>query len=215
MKYEAVIFDLDGLMVNTEIMAFNLWKTEAAKMGYEIPIELYRRFIGASRNVVDGIIKEMNFSDQLLLNIRDRRNPFFKEFFPEPGSCNKPGLVELCNYLKENGIRIAIASSSYRDYVDMVIGHLGFDLNPDVVVCGNEVKVAKPNPDVFLKAEEMLGLPAEKCLILEDSKNGILAAKAANTEVIYIEDMVPEDDIMRSIYKAKCDTLADVINYLN
>lgn len=214
MKYQAVIFDVDGLMVDTERMCFELWKEEGKKMGHEITEEFYRLLIGGSANIIDMIEDEYPFARELADHMRGRRDTYFYEYFKEPGSCNKPGLETLYRYLKANGYRIAVASSSHRSYVDQVLHYLGFPFEVDAVIGGDEVTVPKPNPDVFLRAQEKLGIAKENCLILEDSRNGIIAAHAAGIDVVFIEDMVPPDELMHAYMLKQVPTLAEVIQIL-
>ena len=215
MTYKAVIFDLDGLMVDTERMCFELWKEMGKSIGVEVPIEAYRQVIGGDIHSVERAFAQFPYVRDVVNLTRTKRNDYIYEFFPNPGDANKLGLTELVDYLRKNNYKIAIASSSKEVYVERVLNHLGFDLAADVIVTGSDVEKAKPDPAIFLLTVEKLGYHPSECLILEDSKNGILAAKAANVDVIFIEDLVPPDEIMVDCYLAKLDSMLDVITFLN
>ena len=215
MKYKAIIFDLDGLMVDTERMCYELWKEMGKTIGVDVPIEFYRQIIGTDARSSKVIFDEHPFALEVANLTRPKRDGYIFEFFPNPGDANKPGLEQLVNYLRENDYKIAIASSSRREYVDGVLGHLGFDFQADVVVTGSDVSKAKPDPEIFTLTTKLLGLKPNECLVLEDSKNGIIAAAEANLPVIFIEDLVPADDVIIDRYLAKLDSLFEVITFLD
>ena len=215
MRYSAVIFDLDGLMVDTERMCFELWKEMGKSIGVDVPIEIYRQVIGGDIHSVEKVFAQYPYAYDVVNLTRPRRNDYIYEFFPNPGDGNKPGLKELVDYLKKHDYKIAVASSSKEVYVNRVLNHLGFDLAADVVVTGSDVERAKPHPAIFHLAAQKLVCKPSECLVLEDSKNGIIAAKAADMDVIFIEDLVPADETMITSYLAKMDTMFDVITFLN
>ena len=211
---KAVIFDLDGLMVDTEQMCFQLYKKVGKEHNLDIDLDFYRLLIGSNSYILQEVSKIYPFTYDICGWVEPLREDWFYEYFKSPGDCNKPGLQELYNYLKENGYKIAIASSSRHKYIHKVLNHLGFDFVPDAIVGGDEVKIAKPDPAVFLKAAEMLNVPVEECLVLEDSRNGIIAAHRANIKSIFIEDLVIPDDLMKSYYDTQLNDLTEVIDYL-
>ena len=214
MRYDAVIFDLDGLMVDTERMCYELWKEMGKTIGVDVSMDFYRQIIGGDIHSVEKVFAKYPYAYDVANLTRPRRNAFVFEFFPNPGDGNKPGLKELVAYLKSHNYKIAVASSSKEEYVNMVLGHLGFELDADVIVTGSDVEKAKPDPTIFVLAAQKLGCHTDECLILEDSKNGIIAAKAAGIDVIFIEDLVPADEEIVANYLAKLDSLHDVIDYL-
>ncbi|MDD6466634.1 MAG: HAD family phosphatase [Erysipelotrichaceae bacterium] len=211
---EAIIFDLDGLMVNTEQMTFALFQKVGKEHGIDVDVEFYKLLIGGDAETFKIAIKKYPYAYDVAEWARPYRNDFFYEFFPNPGDGNKPGLEELYRYLKQQNYKIAIASSSSRSYVDKVIHYLGFDMELDTYVGGDEVKAAKPEPDVFLKAAEKLHVDPKNCLVLEDSRNGIIAAQKANMPSLFIQDMVEPDELMKSYFIKQLDSLSDVITYL-
>ena len=211
---KAVIFDLDGLMVDTEQMCFQLFKKVGNEHNIDITLEYYRLLIGGNKNLLEEVNKLYPFTYDMFNWVEPVREDWFYEYFKKPGDCNKPGLQELYNYLKANGYKIAIASSSRHKYIHKVLDYLGFEFIPDAIVGGDEVKIAKPDPAVFLKAAEMLNMPVEECLVLEDSRNGIIAAHRANIKSVFIEDLVLPDELMKSYFDTQLNTLHDVINYL-
>ena len=211
---QAVIFDLDGLMVDTEQMCYQLFKKVGKEHGIDVSVDFYRLLIGSDSHILEEVAKQYPYTYEIFKWAEPLREDWFYEYFKHPGDCNKPGLQELYNYLKENGYKIAIASSRRHGYIHKVLNYLGFTMIPDAIVGGDEVKVAKPNPDVFLKAAELLQVPCEQCLVLEDSRNGIIAAHRANIPSLFIEDMVIPDDVMKSYFVKQVDTLKDVITYL-
>ena len=211
---KAVIFDLDGLMVDTEQMCYQLFRKVGKEHGLDVELEFYRLLIGSNSHILEEVSKIYPYTYDVFSWAEPLREDWFYEYFKNPGDCNKPGLQELYNYLKENGYKIAIASSSRHKYIHKVLNHLGFEFKADSIVGGDEVKIAKPDPAVFLKAAEMLNVPVEECLVLEDSRNGIIAAHRANIKSVFIEDLVIPDDLMKSYYDTQLNNLTEVIDYL-
>ncbi|MCF0111339.1 MAG: HAD family phosphatase [Erysipelotrichaceae bacterium] len=212
---KALIFDLDGLMVDTETLCYNTWVQVGKEHGVDVPLEFYLPLIGGSRNVFEEVRKIYPEACALGEEVKLRRMPVMEKMLNEhPGSLNKPGLEELYIAARQKGYKIAVASSSSRDYVENHLNHLGFPFEADVIVGGDEVEIPKPNPDVFLKAMKHLGETPEHCMILEDSRNGILAAHAANIDVVFIQDMVPPDELMKQYMLCQKPTLKEVIELL-
>ena len=215
MKYEAVIFDLDGLMIDSEKMCLDLLIEEGNIANVLITEEFYLQLIGSDYDTAIKLTEKYPKEMEVTRLTEHKRDGYFKEYFKTPGSCNKPGLYELSAFLKDNNYKIAIASSSNHKYINMVLGYLGFDFPVDVIVGKDDVTKVKPDPAIFNKAVEKLGVPKEKCIVLEDSKNGIIASSKAGISSIFIQDLVPSDELMESLYLCKLDSLHEVIEFLN
>ena len=121
----------------------------------------------------------------------------------------------ISNYLKENHIKTALATSTQRERVEIYFEKGNLPLQFDATVCGREVKNGKPAPDVFLKAAELLGLEPGECLVIEDSYNGIRAANAAGCQVVMVPDMDEPTEETKAVCAQTLESLYDVIRYLD
>jgi len=206
---EAVIFDMDGLMLDTQRMATKAWKLAAAEYGLNFSDELNLKLIG--RSVQDSIIilkKELG-ADFPIEDCRERATEFYFEDISQNGIPIKPGLLELIHFLKDKSIDIAVATSTPRSLtvhklqVAKLISHF------KVIVTGDDIQNGKPSPDIFLATAKLLNTPPEKCIVLEDSFPGIWAAHAAKMIPIMVPDLVQANDEVRSIAYAVVPSLYD------
>ena len=183
---QGVLFDMDGLMFDTERIGYEGWKYAGKKLGLHMKDELIASFRGTGE----------------------------KEWIDKNGLPVKKGLVELLEYLKRENIPAALATSTNRKkamgYLDMANVTEYFSAS----VCGDEVKAAKPAGDIFIAAAEALGVPTEKCLVLEDSPNGLKAAKNAGCKAIVIPDLSPAPEREEGLWDAKVSNLKEVIEII-
>lgn len=210
---EAVLFDCDGLMFDTEKVAQDIWrKIGREKFGIELPDEIFVMITG----VKDESGLEI-YSDKIphLRQIKDYAKDirfnleYWKSFYPD--RLNKKGLVELNHYLKDKNIPTTVCSSSNTDYVQTLIQTCTSPLYFDAIIGGNMVTKGKPDPEIFLKGAETLGVKKENCLVLEDSKMGILAAHRAQMHSCFIQDTIQKDDEMKQIIEYEKQDLSQVI----
>jgi HAD superfamily hydrolase (TIGR01509 family) len=178
MNWSAVIFDMDGLMIDSEPIALEVWRVLAAEHGREVSEELYRQVIGETpifgvrhlRSALDLPISE----EDLLKEYWGRRTKMMSEEV-EPAE----GLIELLDFLKAHEVRMAVASNSPCDYVASIMRAFKLDVYFDCVRSSEDVPRGKPAPDIYLSTLECMQVAAVKTLVLEDSPTGIAAAKAA------------------------------------
>lgn len=186
LRVQAIIFDLDGLMINSEDLAPEAWDLTLVGKGAVLSREHYEKLVGASHEeTIAYVIEQTGLeleADQL-----DRR--FWSvlleriEVEGEP----MPGLLELLEALAERGYRLAVASNSPADYVRQALSILGLDYYfSDCVFSADQVARPKPAPDVYLRAAECLSVPPERCLVFEDSLAGVQAATAAGMRCIMV-----------------------------
>lgn len=214
MNKELVIFDMDGLMLDSETIAWRAWQNIQHKYNCNCDFEFYKNFIGTNEAYLCNVMKNTYGEDfpikEMLLEInKEKRNIISKE-----GVKTKKGLVELLEFLTEKGIKKAVATSSHRDVMENLLRKVNVYNYFDFSVCGNEIEHSKPNPEIFLKALEKASVQADKALVLEDSINGIKAAYNADIPVIFIKDLVtPPKEILDITYK-KMNSLDEVIPIL-
>ena len=149
---------------------------------------------------------------------KTKNQPKKKDFWKivdKEGLPLKKGVKELLAYGKSQGYKMAVATSSSREYAMGNLIRAGIDSYFDSVVCGDMVKKAKPDPEIYQKACESLGIQPEYCMAFEDAPGGILSAHQAGMQVIMVPDLVqPTEEIRKLTYRV-CDSLADVIGILN
>lgn len=212
---KAVIFDLDGLLVDTELIAYQIYKDILEKYGYQFTKEEYSQdYSGKSMSVnVPHVIEAYQLPWTVeqgleeVLRAEERQLTYGVEL--------KPGARELLAFLKENHYKIAMASSSIRDRALNILRENGVLDYFGQFVFGKEVEKGKPYPDIFLKACEKLGERPEDCLVLEDSEAGIQAANAAGIPVICVPDMKRPSQRVLDQAAAVLDSLDQVIQYLS
>ena len=210
-KIRAVLFDCDGLMFNTEEVSQEMWREEARKYGETLSEEFFKTITGAKAGLdFSRFLKETPHVFEIQEAMRTRRFDlaYWSSFYPD--GLNKKGLVKLVSYLHENGIRIAVCSSSHYSYVKTLLDTVSVDLKFDAVVGGDMVKHGKPAPDIFLLGAETLHMQPSECLVLEDSKQGILAARNAGMHSVFIEDTIAPDDEMKQVIDYRADDLGQV-----
>ncbi len=211
----AVIFDMDGLMFDTETMFIDLVEMLKGKYGLSIPKEVTYQMIGTDSSIARRLNEMYPGLETVVQDYQSNRMEYTRQYFKESGSANKKGLQDLVEYLEEKQIPFAVASSSKKEHIQEMINQAGFDLKPYVVVSSKEGNIpGKPAPDIFLKAAEMMNIKPEHCLVLEDSKYGIMAAYNAGMKSVFIQDKIVPDEEMKQYIQIECDSLMDVIHVL-
>ena len=211
----SVIFDMDGLMFDTERVARDGWIAVGKEDGYNVTVDFLDRVTGVNAVRVGEICREEFGADFQYETFHLRVYDYMFRIFDRDGMPCKPGLRELLDYLAGHGIRAAVASSSSRSVVVDYLKRADIERYFDAVICGDMVQNSKPAPDIFLKAAELLETPPADCLVLEDSHNGVRAGYAAGMEVIMIPDLIPPTDELRRMADYILPTLSDVIPILD
>ncbi|NLL36883.1 MAG: HAD family phosphatase [Fretibacterium sp.] len=207
---DAVIFDMDGVMFDTETLNMRAWMEAGTLHGYVVTEEMVHAHIGANVQFTRNLM-EKHFGPEFDFDaVRADRIRIAFEDIKENGMPVKPGLVELLDWLRGRGFRTAMATSSERRFVDFYLERSGIRHPFDVIVTGDMVTRSKPEPDIFLKAAEELRTEPVRCMVLEDSYNGIRAARAAGTVPVMIPDLLPPTLEMERLFHVKLDSLKEV-----
>ncbi len=190
---KALIFDFDGLILDTETPEYNVWQAMYREHGIELPHDEWGKIIGGYG------ISDFDAADHLSLlsqgrldavSLRDRHRLESNALtLAQPVL---PGVMNIIHEAKRLGLKVAIASSSPHSWVDNHAKRLGIFHYFDGVICSDDVGVGrtKPNPDLFLKALDQLQIPKEAAVVFEDSPNGVLAARRAGIFVVAVPNAV-------------------------
>lgn len=211
---QGILFDMDGLVLDTERLYSRFWQEAAVSLGYPMTHE---QALGMrALDTVAGTAKLQSYfgPDISYSEVRAARIRLMDAYIETHGVQPKPGIRELLKYLKGRGMPSAIATSSPIDRVRSYLGPLDLLDGFDVLCTRYEVSRGKPEPDIFLYAAGKLGLDPRSCMVLEDSPAGILAASRAGCYPVMIPDQdQPDQETLSRLY-AKADSLLDIIDLL-
>ena len=205
---KAIIFDMDGLMIDSERVTFECYQERLKDMNLTMDEEFYKTLLGKPIKGIYQRFYDVYGNDFPIENVIQDVHQLMAERFETEGVPVKKGLVELLHYLKDNNYKTIVATSSNRDRVAKITEFF------DDSICGDEVTKGKPNPEVFLKSCQKLGVNVDEAIVLEDSEAGIQASYDANIKVICIPDMkYPEKQYEEKTFKILKD-LTEVTAYL-
>ncbi len=176
LPFAAVIFDMDGVLVDGEPMYYGAASAVLAEDGIAFPLDRYKRYMG-TKSGWNEFVEDLGLPRSAAY-YRERCGELVAAAYRAVDSA-LPGAVELVRGLRELGLPLAVASSSHRTNVETCLDRLGLADAFDVVVCGNDITHGKPHPDIYLRAAGLLGVLPRNCLAIEDAPAGIRAAHAA------------------------------------
>lgn len=212
--FNAILFDMDGLILDTEPINIKARVEEGNKIGLEITEEMAMATIGMSHKYVEEYFKKF-FGDRFDHSyFREKRKEHLIKYMKQNGLPLKEGVVELLEFLKSKKIRTAIVTSSSRNIINEYKKYGNIFDYFELIVSGDEVKEGKPSPDVYLYAALKLGVEPSSCLVLEDSKNGVISGSKAGMTVCMIPDLIVPDEEVFSYHPIIKKTLLDVMEML-
>lgn len=213
-SFSVVVFDMDGLLLDSERPIQDAWIRICAASGITLEAEAYRQVVGLnardSRAHLSRILGErLGFEDGAGQVAEELERAFAASGYPL-----KPGAKALLDELKRRGIRCAVASSSDRSEIESRLAKAGVLDHFAAIAAGNEVARGKPAPDIFLLARERLGVEASvPCLVFEDSEPGTRAALAAGMSVVVVPDLRPPGAAVLEQCLAVLDSLEDAVSH--
>ena len=209
-----VIFDMDGLLIDSEMISYQMYQDLLSRYGQRLSIEEYGKIYSGRTAVknMEELIKQFHlpvtFEEVMRITMEIEMECFHR------GVALKPGARELLRYLKTHGYKIILATSSTEERARIALQYQQIESDFDEMVFGYEVEHGKPAPDIFLKACEKAQEPVENCLVLEDSEAGIQAAHNAHIPVICVPDMKKPAEKFAALTVGVVASLQDVIPYL-
>ena len=213
--YKAVIFDMDGLMFDTENYWIEFGIDIAKNFGYNLTEKFINKITGTN---YDNIKRNLfiTYGDKFPIEdfYEELRNKIYNDMETN-GIRIKKGLIELLKYLKDNNYLIAIASSTSKIIIEKYLSYANIDKNIfNIIVSGVDFKNGKPFPDIYINTCKLLNIKSDETLVLEDSTNGIISAYNANCDVIWIPDRIEVPLDIQKLAINKFDSLIDVIDFL-
>lgn len=209
-----VLFDMDGLVLDSERLYTRFWMEALHAMGYPATLEQTLQMRSLNREAGQRKLTELFGPGISFPEVRALRIKMMDAYIAKHGIGPKPGIRELLAHLKEKGIPCAITSSSPMENIQRHLGDNGLLQGFDRLCSGYEVPNGKPAPDIYLYGAKCLGLKAEDCLALEDSPAGIESAYRAGCLSVMVPDQDQPDERTLPLLYAKADSLADVIGLI-
>lgn len=210
---KAVVFDMDGVIFDTEALVLSCWKVIGEKYGLGDINGVFQKCIGTNTAETKRIVSEHFGNDFDYDKYRQESSRLFQQKTRERGILVKRGVRELLSYLKVNGYQIALASSTRRQVVEQELEQAGLLTFFRVVVGGDMVTHSKPHPEIYLRACEELRVVPEETYAIEDSFNGVRSAHAAGMKVFMVPDILQPDEEMRELALDIYPSLMGVLGY--
>lgn len=210
-----VVFDMDGILFDTERLCQDSWLAVAEEKGLPGMAEIFPQCIGLNANDSRRIVMNAYGEDFDYEGFRGQASVWFWDYIEKNGLPMKPGVRELLDWLKENGWTVGLASSTRRSSVLNHLEQAGIRGYFSTVITGDMVEHSKPQPDIYLMACRELGADPEETYAIEDSPNGIRSAHAAGMIPLMVPDMIAPDEEMRRLSSCIFKDLFEVLEYFN
>lgn len=212
---KTIIFDMDGLMFDTEKLWLKCFKETGKEMGYNLSFELHDKTIGANKNIMEKILKEELGNGFPFEEFYDKYIDLMTKTINKEGVKPKKGLIELLDYLNNNNYILAIASSTKKETIKKHLEKNNIEGKIfKVIVSGENITNGKPAPDIFIETCKKLSINPNEVIVLEDSNNGIKAAYTAGCIPILIPDINIITKETREMAKYEFKDLTKVIDFL-
>lgn len=206
-QIKGILFDMDGLILDTEKLYCRFWQEAARILGYPMTMEQALGMRSLNRHAGEAKLKSYFGEGISYTEVREKRIEFMDAFVEKEGVTTKPGIWELLAFLQEKQIRTAIATSSPIGRTKKYLSSVHLENEFDAIVSGYMVEHGKPEPDIYVYAARQLGLEPENCIVLEDSPAGILAAYRAGCMPVMIPDLDEPDEETRKLLFAQAESL--------
>lgn len=209
-----VVFDMDGVLFDTERLCERSWLVMAEEAGLPGMEEIFPKCIGLNANDSRRIVMEAYGEDFDYEGFRTKASDWFWDYIEKNGLPVKPGVRELLDWLQKQGFRVGLASSTRRSTVLNHLEQAGIRDFFAVIVTGDMVEHSKPQPDIYLLACDQLGTQPEQAYAIEDSPNGIRSAHAAGMTPLMVPDMIAPDEEMVRLSRKIFKDLGEVLEFL-
>ena len=212
----AVLFDMDGTLIDTEKYYRVFWPKAMAEFGYHMTDEQVLSMRSLGRPFAPAQLKAW-FGEELdYYAIRARRTQMMEECLDREGISLKPGAVEILEALKKKGIIAAVATATPPERTEKYLNQTGIRKYFSQIISAVQVKEGKPSPDIYLYACDQLGLSPEECLAVEDAPNGVMAAFRAGVRAVMVPDQTqPDEELKKYLYAcvARLDEIEELLTF--
>ena len=210
----AVIFDMDGLLIDSERVALSAFKQACFELGLQIDPGTYLQCVGRNQSAANAILAEALGSNSGVSDLRACWEGHYRKKVATTPSLLKSGAIELLESLRQLDLPLAVATSTNHAHATARLKKEGIHHFFAAIVGGDQVKKSKPEPDIYLKAAASLGVASNDALALEDSENGVRAAVAAGMTVCQIPDLIePSEEFRKRLGHHVLSELSDVFDY--
>ena len=214
MKYSAAIFDMDGLLLDTEQVCMTAFKQTCIEMNIPFKQDVYLSIIGRNQAGIKPII-EQGYGNLLDYNVfHPRWMQRYLAVVEHQAIPVKQGVIALLDWLQTQKIPMVVATSTHKTLAQKKLHLAGLSTYFSHITCGDEVTQGKPNPEIYLLAAQRLHIEPNQCIAFEDSNNGVKAAVAANMATLQIIDLVEPDTETRALGHTIFNTMDDTLTFL-
>ena len=213
-----IIFDMDGVLIDSERQSNEGWLWASEQLGVDMPMWLIDSFKGAPAELCCKFFDDYYKGAIDYWEAKELRTQHVYKIRETEGIPVKKGVKEVFEYIRNNGLKCAVATSTRRESAEKTLHKIGVWDYLDAVVYGDEVEHGKPEPDIFLRAAKAIGISPSEAVVVEDSINGIKAGYAADMRVVHIPDTIAIDDDIRKLTYMVCadlNGLIDVVESIN
>jgi HAD superfamily hydrolase (TIGR01509 family) len=214
-SFDAILFDMDGLMINSEATAIECWRLACADLDVACDEAFLLGMVGlATARCADYVAEHLDGDRARAEALRDRCHVYYMKTLEEGRIGLMPGIVPLLDWVAAEGIARAVATSTKRAQAGIKLDKSGLASYFTTVVAGDEVAATKPAPDLFLGASRRLGVEPSRCLVLEDSAYGVMAGHAAGMRVIMVPDLIAPTPDQAALAFHICDDLHQALTLI-
>ena len=211
---KAVLFDMDGLLLDTEKLLVRFWQEAASEAGFNMTREIALNIRSMHRSFAVPYLKSVLGDNFDYAKTRARRMELMSDYLAENGLELKKGAKELLTYLNKNNIPAAVVTATDSERAEKYLKETGIFGYFERIISATMVKEGKPKPDIYLYAAEQLGLEPYECVALEDSPNGVKSAASAGCRTIMVPDLTEPDEELSGIIAARANSLEDVVEII-
>lgn len=211
-EVKLAIFDMDGLMFDTEMLTKRAWMEIGKTYNYDITLDFLLGLLGMNKTSISNRFKSIHGEEFPFDKLYVEQGKVVNRIIEEEGLGVKEGLIELLDFLDEKGIKKAVATSSSRERAERLLSIAGILDRFDRVICGDEVTKGKPDPEIFLTVCKKLDVEPKEAIVFEDSERGLEAAVAGGIKCVIIPDLVEPSEKHVGLAYAKLKNLLEVID---
>lgn len=214
MEIKAVIFDMDGVIFDTERVYLEEWIEIFKEYGYIMEKDLYISVMGRGRKKVKEIFKDYFGEDLPIEEMYIKKDKMLKAAIDNNEVPLKKGAIEILDYLNSKKIKVALATSAKRERLEKQLNAFNIRNKFQGIVSGDDIENSKPNPDIFLKAAKILDVNSENCVVIEDSPAGIKAGYNAKMMALHVKDLKEADDEIKELSYAQFNNLEEIKDFI-